>query len=173
MSSMLSTSTPVPRAVAHLEALRTGMLNRLDAITHAHDTTSLNAIIDETRQFVETYSRAPPPSPRAPPVADERCIAIRNGGLQCSRRRKNGTNFCGTHARCIQGGEVDTISNTNENPVVDNIPSIPTGNERALHASVSLSGIPQFVDDGGNIWCAEDVCAGHVNPRSVQNQNTV
>jgi len=160
-------SAHVPRAVAHLELLRCGVLSHLDAISQARDNASLNAMISELRNFVETYERAPAPSPRAPPAAEERCVAIRNGGQQCSRRRKNGTNFCGTHVRCIQGVAGDVISSTNNSSVeLDTAPVIATGNERALHASISPSGIPQFVDEAGSVWCAEDVCSGHTNPRS-------
>lgn len=163
--SMHMSSAPVPRAVAHLELLRCGVLSHLDAISHARDNVSLNAMISELRHFVETYERAPPPTPRAPPAAEERCVAIRNGGQQCSRRRKNGTNFCGTHVRCIQ--DVDVISSTNESSSeLDTVPVIVSGTERALHASISPSGIPQFVDESGSVWCAEDVCSGHTNPRS-------
>jgi len=157
------TTVTVPRAVAHLDLLRAGVLSRLDAITTAADATARATIIDDARVFVETYARAPPPAPRAPPVPEERCVAIRNGGKQCTRRRKDETMFCGTHARCTQSGTVGG----------DVVASVTTekksqgGTERALRAAVSSSGIPQFVDEDGTIWCAEDVCAGHQNPRPV------
>jgi hypothetical protein len=69
--------------------------------------------------------------------------------------------------RCIQ--DVDVISSTNESSSsseLDTVPAIVSGTERALHASISSSGIPQFVDENGSVWCAEDVCSGHTNPRS-------
>ena len=153
----------VPRAIAHLDLFRAGVLSRLDTIASADDATARAARIDDARVFVETYARAPPPAPRAPPVPEERCVAIRNGGKQCTRRRKDGTTFCGTHARCTQPGAVGG----------DVVASVATekktqgGTERALRAAVSSSGIPQFVDDDGTVWCAEDVCAGHHNPRPV------
>jgi hypothetical protein len=154
----------VPRAVAHLDLLRAGVLSRLDAIASATNANARDAIIADTRVFVETYARAPPPAPRAPPVPEERCVAIRsNGGKQCTRRRKDDTSFCGTHARCTQPGTVegDVVASvaTEKKPQM--------GIERALHAAVSPSGIPQFVDKDGTVWCAEDVCSGHHNPRPV------
>jgi len=155
----------VPRAVAHLDLLRAGMISHLDAIASATNAIARDAIIADARVFVETYARAPPPAPRAPPVADERCIAIRNGGKQCTRRRKDGTTFCGTHVRCNQSGGPDTGANVTAAAATDKAPH--TGTERALRAAVSPSGIPQFVDEDGAVWCAEDVCAAHVNPRSV------
>jgi len=156
---------PVPRAVAHLDLLRTGVISRLDAIASTSDATMRDAILADTRVFVETYARAPPPAPRAPPMADERCIALRNGGKQCTRRRKGDTTFCGTHARCTAAANVGAEATSSTTGTVEKV--VHTGTERALRAAVSSSGIPQFVDESGAIWCAEDVCAAHVNPRSV------
>jgi hypothetical protein len=154
---------PVSRAVAHLDLLRTGVISRLDAIASTSDATMRDAILADTRVFVETYARAPPPAPRAPPMADERCVALRTGGGQCTRRRKGDTTFCGTHARCTANVGAEATSSTTD--TVEKV--VHTGTERALRAAVSSSGIPQFVDESGAIWCAEDVCAAHVNPRSV------
>ena len=158
----------VPRAVAHLELFRTGVNSYLDAISAAPDASSRDAMIADARVFVETYSRAPLPAPRAPPVTEERCVAIRAGGSgkQCTRRRKDDTTFCGTHARCTQAGNALACASVTVNgPSTAKVSH--TGTERALRAAVSSSGIPQFVDDNGLVWCAEDVCAGHTNPRSV------
>jgi hypothetical protein len=154
----------VPRAVAHLDILRTSVISRLDAIATTTDATMRDAIIADTRVFVETYARAPPPALRSPPVADERCVAIRSGGKQCTRRRKGDTTFCGTHVRCAQSGNTGTNVITNVSPSKTS----HIGVERALRAAVSPSGIPQFVDDTGATWCAEDVCAGHPNPRQAK-----
>jgi hypothetical protein len=49
----------VPRAVAHLDILRTSVISRLDAIATTTDATMRDAIIADTRVFVETYARAP------------------------------------------------------------------------------------------------------------------
>jgi hypothetical protein len=156
----------VPRAVAHLELFRSGVNGYLDAIAAAPDASARDGVIADTRVFVETYSRAPLPAPREPPVPEERCVAIRAGGKQCTRRRKDDTTFCGTHARCTQAGNAVAVTSMNVNdPGTEKVSH--TGTERALRAAISPSGIPQFVDDSGEVWCAEDVCAGHTNPRSA------
>lgn len=155
----------VPRAVAHLELFRSGVNGYLDAIAAAPDAFTRDGVIAEMRVFVETYSRAPLPAPRAPPAAEERCVAVRNGGKQCTRRRKNGTTFCGTHMRCNQSGNADAAAIATMGMNTETVSQV--GTERALRAAVSSSGIPQFVDDTGATWCAEDVCSAHVNPRSV------
>lgn len=155
----------VPRAVAHLELFRSGVNGYLDAIAAAPDAFTRNGVIADTRVFVETYSRAPLPAPRAPPAAEERCVAIRTGGKQCTRRRKDNTTFCGTHVRCNQSGNADAAAIATMDMTTEKVSH--AGTERALRAAVSPSGIPQFVDDTGATWCAEDVCSAHVNPRSV------
>lgn len=161
-----ASAAPVPRAVAHLEQFRTGVNSYLESIAAAPDASSRDTMIADARVFVETYSRAPLPAPRAPPVTEERCVAIRAGGKQCTRRRKDNTTFCGTHARCTQAGNAVVGASVSVNdPVTEKVSH--TGAECALRAATSSSGIPQFVDDNGSVWCAEDVCAGHPNPRSV------
>jgi hypothetical protein len=155
----------VPRAVAHLELFRSGVNGYLDAIAAAPDAFTRDGVIADTRVFVETYSRAPLPAPRAPPAAEERCVAIRTGGKQCTRRRKNNTTFCGTHVRCKQSGNADATASVPTDVATEKVSH--AGTERALRAAVSPSGIPQFVDENGAVWCAEDVCSAHVNPRPV------
>jgi hypothetical protein len=157
-------ATTVPRTVAHLDLLRVGMITRLDAIALETNDIIRAEMIKDARSFVETYALTPSPAPRIPPETNDRCIAMRNGGKQCTRRRKGDTTFCGTHIRCNQSSSSGTTVTTNVSS--SNLP--PVGTERTLRAAVSPSGIPQFVDESGSIWCAEDVCAGHHNPREAK-----
>ena len=159
---------PVSRAVAHLDLFRSGVNGYLDVIAAAPDACTRDGVIADARIFVETYSRAPPSAPRAPPATNDRCTAIRNGGKQCTRRRKDNTTFCGTHMRCTQLVASSVVAAEGANEQVENTEKVsPPGSERALRAVSSSSGIPHFMDDSGVSWCAEDVCAGHVNPRLV------
>ena len=160
----MNTTSSLPRSTVHLDLFRAGIINRLDTIMSEHNASVRDTMIIDARKFADTYARAPPPAQRVPPAENERCMAIRAGGKQCSRRRKDDTTFCGTHVRYGQTG-----GNAHDSVLV-NTPTekpIQVGTERALHAAVSISGIPQFVDDNGATWCAEDVCSAHVNPRNV------
>lgn len=169
-SSEIENPTPMnvssaPRSIVHLQLFRDGVISRLDAIVSEENGTVRDAMIIDARKFVETYARAPSPAPRAPPVASERCIAIRAAGQQCTRRRKGDTNFCGTHVLYGQTEKANVSDNVSSTPLTLKPPR--AGTDRAVRAAVSSSGIPQFVDDNGEKWCAEDVCSEQVNPRKV------
>jgi hypothetical protein len=171
-SSEIEKSTPMnvsaaPRSIVHLELFRAGVISHLDAIMSEENASMRDAMIIDARKFVDTYARAPSPAPRAPPVASERCIAIRAaaGGQQCTRRRKGDTNFCGTHVLYGQIEEAIVSDTVSSKPSTVKTPR--SGTERAVRAAVSSSGIPQFVDDAGENWCAEDVCSEQINPRKV------
>ena len=158
---------PMSRAAAHLELFRSGVNDYLDVIAAAPDAFTRDGVIANARVFIETYSRAPPSAPRSPPASDERCTAIRNGGKQCTRRRKDNTTFCGTHVRCSAPSSSCVVSSAGPEHVAKVCKESPMGTERALRAVSSSSGIPHFMDASGSSWCAEDVCSGHSNPRPV------
>jgi len=158
-----ASAAPAARAIAHLELFRTGVLQHLNILLNAPMVDHEDALAN-TRTFVETYSRAPAPAPRAPPPTDERCVALRGNGKQCTRRRKEGT-FCGTHARCTQTATTLSAAPASAGGAAPRERRACT--ERALRAAPSSSGIPQFVDADGVAWCAEDVCAEHANPRAA------
>ena len=153
-----------PRSVIHLDVFRTEVIARLDAIASECSSNERDAMIANTRIFVENYASAPPPTPREPPEQSQRCTAIRAGGLQCTRRRKENSTVCGTHVRY---GQSSCASNNTECLPTHTENTKNVGATRSLRAVVSTSGIPQFVDDEDNIWCAEDVCSENVNPRKV------
>ena len=153
-----------PRSVIHLDAFRTEVIARLDAIASEHSSNERDAMIANTRIFVENYASAPPPTHREPPEQSQRCTAIRAGGQQCTRRRKENTTFCGTHVRY---GQSTCVSDNIESLSTPTEKNINVGTTRSLRAVVSSSGIPHFVDDESNVWCAEDVCSENINPRKI------
>ena len=168
INTNMNTTSSLPRSALHLDTFRTEVIKCLDAISNEKNTSKRNEIIMETRVFVNNYANAPPPTPRELPPPNERCTAIRAGGQQCTRRRKENTTFCGTHirygqAKCSSNNVFSLSTTQTEDDKPANV-----GSTRTLHAVVSSSGIPQFVDDGSNIWCAEDVCSEHINPRKIK-----
>jgi hypothetical protein len=68
--------------------------------------------------------------------------------------------------RCAQSTVSGVAASVGANEHAENIEKVShVGTERALRAVASSSGIPQFMDESGAVWCAEDVCAAHINPR--------
>ena len=160
----MNTTSSQPRSALHLDLFRNEIITRLDAIANETNTIARDAMIVNARKFVDNYASAPAPTPREPPEQNHRCTATRAGGQQCTRRRKENTTFCGTHVRY---GQTTGVTNNLECLSSPKESHTSVGIARSLRAVVSTSGVPQFVDDDSNVWCAEDVCSQHVNPRKV------
>lgn len=87
------------------------------------------------------------------PVCD-RCRAQRANGEQCTRRRKEGGRFCGTHVKGTPHGEINT----------DSAESAPT----EIHVvAQDIAGIIYFIDDTGNVYDPQDVHQNLKDPRVI------
>ena len=84
----------------------------------------------------------------------ERCFAKRANGEQCTRRKKDGDNFCGTHIKGTPHGFInDTDINSNHKKVEVFV--------------VEISGIAYYIDDNNNVYSPEDVMQNKNNPRII------
>ncbi len=78
----------------------------------------------------------------------DRCVAILATNEQCSRRRKVGTEYCGTHKKSI----------TND---------IEIEKETKIDVwAEEVNGIIQFVDGSGHCYKVEDVLSGTIKKTS-------
>ena len=85
----------------------------------------------------------------------ERCCAKRANNEQCTRRRKDGEMFCGTH---IKGTPNGIISKDAEQK--------PT--KKIVEVSVQdIKGIVYYIDQDKNVYNTEDVVANKENPRVI------
>jgi len=84
-----------------------------------------------------------------------RCSACKANGLQCTRRRKDGSEFCGTHSKGVPHGMVrDTDSNVNQSHNVDIY-----GEE--------INGIIYYLDKYNNIYKMEDIMSEKSDPMII------
>jgi hypothetical protein len=83
-----------------------------------------------------------------------RCIAKRANNEQCTRRRKDAGEFCGTHSKGIPHGLINSDT------------SIEHTNKVEVYA-VDISGITYYVDNTNNIYDTEDIMNGIQNPRII------
>ena len=83
---------------------------------------------------------------------NERCCALRANKEQCTRRKKNGEKFCGTHIKGIPYGKVD--SGIEEPQVIK---------KRDIWVQ-DIKGIQYFIDGENNVYNHEDVIANKINP---------
>jgi hypothetical protein len=88
------------------------------------------------------------------PIYD-RCCAKRATDEQCTRRRKEGSEYCGTHMKGTPHGIVDT---SNE----------PKNNTQKVEVWVQeIQGIAYYIDKNSNVYQAEDIVSNTMNPKII------
>ena len=83
----------------------------------------------------------------------DRCMAKRANGEQCSRRKKDGCDYCGTHIKGLPHGVV-----------------LAETTSVLKHKEVwceDIGGIIQYIDADGNVYSHEDVMNNVVNPAII------
>jgi hypothetical protein len=84
----------------------------------------------------------------------ERCCAKRASGEQCTRRKKNECQYCGTHSKGTPHGMM-----------IDNEP-VSTTKKIDVNA-IDVKGIVYYLDDIGNVYDTEDIISNNNNPRII------
>lgn len=84
----------------------------------------------------------------------ERCCALRANKEQCTRRRKDGAHFCGTHIKGIPHGEINQTTQA------------PTHTKRVVRAQ-DIKGIIYYIDEIGNVYDPNDIMDNTVNPKII------
>ena len=84
----------------------------------------------------------------------ERCCAKRANGEQCTRRKKDNCQYCGTHIKGTPHGVI-----TDQEPLV-------TTTKVDVNA-IDIKGIVYYLDQVGNVYDTEDVISNVKNPRII------
>jgi hypothetical protein len=88
------------------------------------------------------------------PIFD-RCCAKRASNEQCTRRKKEGFEYCGTHLKGTPHGIVDS---KNE----------PKSTTQKIEVFVQdIQGIIYYIDKNNNVYQAEDIISNKVNPKII------
>lgn len=85
----------------------------------------------------------------------DRCVAKRANGEQCTRRKKEGEGYCGTH---IKGRPHGCVNETDETVVT---------NKKVEVWIQEIKGIVYYVDANKNVYDPEDILANKINPRII------
>jgi len=88
------------------------------------------------------------------PIFD-RCCAKRASHEQCTRRKKEGNEYCGTHMKGTPHGIVD-ILNENKN-----------NTQKIEVCAQDIQGIIYYIDKSGNVYQAEDIINNKINPKII------
>ena len=83
-----------------------------------------------------------------------RCNARRANGEQCTRRRKDDCEFCGTHSKGVPHGFMEEENAT-----------ISTQKLEVL--SEEIQGIVYYIDKFNNVYKTEDIISGKDNPQII------
>lgn len=84
----------------------------------------------------------------------DKCLALRANGEQCSRRKKNGYSFCGTHIKGTPHGHVE------------NKPEANPYTKRTVWIE-EINGISYYIDKCNNVYESADIVNNAVNPRII------
>lgn len=85
----------------------------------------------------------------------ERCFAKRANGEQCTRRKKDDCQYCGTHSKGTPHGIVsENENNTNTTKKVE-------------VSAIDIKGIVYYLDNTDNVYDTEDILANKKNPRVI------
>lgn len=85
----------------------------------------------------------------------DRCSAKRANNEQCTRRKKEGCEYCGTHQKGTPHGIID-IQNEPKN----------TTQKVEVYAQ-DIQGIVYYIDTNNNVYQAEDIISNKINPKII------
>lgn len=88
-------------------------------------------------------------------VLGDRCCAKRASGEQCTRRKKDACEYCGTHLKGTPHGICDA------NDILQ-----PLGKKIEVWAQ-DIQGIIYYIDKSGNVYQTEDIMHGISNPKVI------
>jgi hypothetical protein len=85
----------------------------------------------------------------------DRCCAKRANGEQCTRRKKESDEYCGTHMKGTPHGIVDS-----QNEVKDQTQKIEVWAQ-------DIQGIVYYIDKNDNVYQSEDIISNKQNPKII------
>lgn len=115
---------------------------------HDYDTTIYNSSDFEKKKRVRNIIKP-----------EDRCKANRANGQQCTRRHKNGSNYCGTHIKGLPHGHIDLVNNAKKK-------QIKVWTEE-------INGIHYYIDNNNNVYDTYDIIENKPNPRIIKKYTTI
>ena len=117
-----------------------------DFLKFVYDFTNLTLSKDDFRKRKRTKNQVP---------QYERCMARRANGEQCTRRKKDGECFCGTHNKGTPHGVVDSSQEETKKTV-------------KIEVWVQdIQGINYYIDSDNNVYMPDDILSNSTTPRKI------
>lgn len=89
----------------------------------------------------------------------DRCVAKIADGKQCTRKKRQGSELCGTHLKGTPHGKLDDVESSSKT-------------KKVVVTAHDIKGIYYYLDDSGNVYHTSDVVQGKTNPRVVAKYTT-
>ena len=90
-------------------------------------------------------------------ILSDRCCAKRASGEQCTRRKKEGSEYCGTHLKGTPHGTYE---------IEEDMDTKPKGYKVEVWAQ-EIQGIIYYIDKNGNVYQVEDIIQSKNNPKII------
>ena len=142
----------------YITNLKTNICNKIN-----NSTIDDKEQVNELLQFVYDYERLTMEKEdfikrkrikNAIPVTN-RCNALRANNEQCTRRRKEGCEFCGTHTKGTPHGLIQNINQNNDNT-----------KKHQVYA-MEVQGIVYYIDNIKNVYNTEDIMNNISDPQII------
>ena len=85
----------------------------------------------------------------------DRCCAKRASNEQCTRRKKDGIDYCGTHMKGTPHGIIDSQNESKPNT------------QKIEVWAQDIQGIVYYIDKAYNVYQAEDIIINKLNPKII------
>jgi hypothetical protein len=92
--------------------------------------------------------------------AQHRCHAKRANGEQCTRKKKTGCDYCGTHTKGVPSSIMDDSENGSST-------AIKVSQQNVNVWVQNIKGIEYFIDSKNNVYKHEDVIYNTANPQII------
>jgi hypothetical protein len=130
--------------VTQMGMIKDQQVNQLLQYIYDYDRLSFNKEDFQKRKRVKNFV----------PIFD-RCCAKRANNEQCTRRKKEGCEYCGTHQKGTPHGIIDT----------QNEPKNTT--QKVEVYAQDIQGIVYYIDKNNNVYQAEDIISNKINPKII------
>ena len=120
-----------------------GQHSRSDFLKFIYDYSSISLLKDDFQKRKRIKNTIP---------IQIRCCAKRANGEQCTRRKKNEQEFCGTHCKGTPYGKINTHPQ-----------NIPLTTQKKIWVQ-DIKGIQYYIDNAGNVYNHHDVLSNTTNP---------
>ena len=88
----------------------------------------------------------------------ERCCAKRATNEQCTRRKKEGSEYCGTHIKGTPHGIIDNTKCGED---------VKQNTQKIEVWAQDIQGIMYYIDKSGNVYKAEEIILNKINPKII------